>query len=298
MNNNKLVSIVIPTFNSEKTILNCINSVFNQTYQNFEIIICDDNSTDNTREIFKKITDNRVRIYYLDKNCGSAVARNVAMQNAKGSFFAFLDSDDEWHANKLENQIPCFSDINVGLVLSGATIIKNENKRVIYIPKKDWEITSHKKLFLGEIKYLTPTIVIRRECVEKIGYMIPELRRNQDYDFFLRILKYFKLKILETNLATINQNTKKVTFEMLEDSIRFYEKERITLFKEDFTQKEINLFFARKYRDLACAMLRAKKYGRSIKPIQDSLNYSITFLIRPNNLVMILKSIAAGLLTN
>jgi len=293
---NILVSVIIPTYNSEKTILRCLDSVFKQTYQNYEIVICDDKSTDNTREVLKIITDPRVSVYYLFENSGSAVARNTAMQNAKGEFFAFLDSDDEWYPKKLENQIPYFVDKNVGLVFSGAKIIKNGNQIRFYKPKSEWEMDSFRKLFLGEINYLTPTAIFRKDCIEKIGLMEAELRRNQDYDFFLRILKTYKLKIIEDPLAIINLNTQKPTFSRLENSIRFYETKRLAFFEENFTQKEINLFFARKYRDLCGAMLRSGKYAKSFGLFKRSLKYSPGFILKPVNLLFLFKSSFSGIL--
>ena len=291
---NKLVSIIIPTYNSEKTILRCLDSVFKQTYQNFEVVICDDKSTDDTREILKTVTDPRVSVYYLDENSGSAVARNVAMQNANGEFFAFLDSDDEWYPEKLETQIPYFSDKNVGLVFAGAKIIKNENEILFYKPKVEWEKDSLRKLFLGEITYMTPTAICRKECIEKIGFMEPKLRRNQDYDFFLRILENYKLKITEKPLAIINVNTQKTTFSRLENSIKFYETERMSFFRENFTQKEINLFFARKYRDLSGAMLLSGQFMNSIYPLKKSIKFSSSFILRPKNIFLLLKSAIVG----
>lgn len=292
------VSIIIPTYNSEKTILRCLDSVFKQTYQDFELIICDDKSTDNTREILNTISDNRLKVYYLSENSGSAVARNIAMQNAKGDFFAFLDSDDEWYPEKLEVQIPFFYDDNIGLIFSGAKIIKNGTQTLYYKPKKEWEKDSFRKLFLGEINYMTPTAIFRKECLAKIGLMEPKLRRNQDYDFYLRILKNYKLRILEEPLAIVNANTKKITFSQLENSITFYETERIIFFKENFTQKEIDLFFARKYRDLCGAMLRSGQFIKCVSQFKKSLKYSPVYFLWPKNIKIILKSLFIGVYRN
>jgi glycosyltransferase involved in cell wall biosynthesis len=291
---NYLVSVIIPSYNSEKTICRCLDSVFKQTYQNFEIVICDDKSKDNTRDLLKSITDPRVSIYYLNENGGSAVARNTAMQNSKGELFAFLDSDDEWYPEKLEEQILYFKNKNVGIVFAGAKIVKNEKKVHYYKPKTKWENESFSKLFLGQMNYMTPTAIFKKECVDKSGLMAPELRRNQDYDFFLRILKNYELKIIEKPLAIIHVNTKKATFSRLENSIGFYEAERLSFFKENFTEEEVNLFFARKYRDLCGAMLRSGEFFKSIKPFKKSLNYSSSHILKPDNLFLLFKSVLAG----
>lgn len=292
----KLISVIIPTFNSEETILRCINSAFHQTYNKIEVIVCDDNSTDNTRDILKSIKDPRLKIFYLEINSGSAVARNKAMQFAKGDLIAFLDSDDEWLPDKLEKQISYFKDEKVGLVFTGAKIIKNKKKTVVFIPKKEYEINSKRKFFLGEISYLTPTAVFRSECLSKIGYMAEELLRNQDFDFFLRILIYYELKVIDKPLAIINLNTKKQLYGKLSKSIEFYESKRITLFQDNFSHNDINLFFARNYRNLAGAFLNHRKYRDSIRSINISLKYSHYYILKPQNTLFLFKSFINGLI--
>lgn len=290
------ISIVVPTYNSANTILRSLDSVFKQTYQNFEVIICDDNSTDEINKILDQIKDDRVKIIYLDNNQGSAVTRNTAMKIAQGEFIAFLDSDDEWYPNKLELQISLFSDRSVGLVFGGAKIVKNNTKTSFYKPQKEWELDSFRKLFLGQISYITSTAIFRKECIDKVGLMEPELRRNQDFDFFLRILKHYNLKIIDKPLAVFNVNTKKTTFNRLQNSISFYENERISFFEENFTQKEINLFFARKYRDLCGAFLRAREYIKGYNSFKRSLMYSSTFILKSRNLFLLFRALVAGII--
>jgi glycosyltransferase involved in cell wall biosynthesis len=107
MNNNKLVSIITPLYNSEKTISDTIDSVINQTYYNWEMIIVDDCSTDNSVDIVKSYIrdDLRIKLIQLTENSGPAVARNVGLENSLGRFIAFLDSDDLWFPQKLDKQI-------------------------------------------------------------------------------------------------------------------------------------------------------------------------------------------------
>ena len=102
-----LVSIISPTYNDEDTIENTINSVLNQSYKNWEMIIVDDCSRDNTGYIVKQKAkeDERIKYIKLDKNSGASVARNVALKNAKGKYIAFLDCDDLWLEDKLKKQV-------------------------------------------------------------------------------------------------------------------------------------------------------------------------------------------------
>lgn len=106
MNNSSLISIITPIFNGEKYILETIQSVLSQTYQNWEMIIVDNKSTDSSMEIIKTICDNRIRIISLEYNSGGpARPRNIGLDNAKGEYIAFLDADDVWLPEKLEKQM-------------------------------------------------------------------------------------------------------------------------------------------------------------------------------------------------
>ena len=101
------VSIITPCFNSAEYISDCIDSVVNQSYQNWEMIIIDDNSSDQSVKLIKKkkSSEDRIKLIELKENVGSAMARNYAIKSAKGRFIAFLDSDDKWYSNKLSLHI-------------------------------------------------------------------------------------------------------------------------------------------------------------------------------------------------
>lgn len=108
---NDLVSVIMPSYNTAEYIAHSIDSVIAQTYQNWELLIVDDCSEDNTDEIVSKITDKRIRYFKNDCNSGAAVSRNRALREAHGRWIAFLDSDDLWLPDKLEKQI-AFMDTN------------------------------------------------------------------------------------------------------------------------------------------------------------------------------------------
>ena len=110
----ELVSIIMPSYNTGKFIEETINSVINQTYNNWELIIVDDCSNDNTDEIVKSIKDSRIVYLKNEKNSGAAVSRNKALKEAKGRWIAFLDSDDLWKREKLEKQINLSSLCSLG----------------------------------------------------------------------------------------------------------------------------------------------------------------------------------------
>ena len=99
------ISVIIPVYNREKTIVNCVNSILNQTYLPKEIIIVDDGSTDNTIVTIESIKKSIIKVIALNKNKGAQYARNIGIKNSKSKWITFLDSDDTWIKNKLEKQI-------------------------------------------------------------------------------------------------------------------------------------------------------------------------------------------------
>lgn len=110
-----MISVIIPTYNREKTIQRAIDSVLQQTYQDFELIIVDDGSCDQTKEIIEQINDSRIS-YVWQKNGGAAAARNTGIKFAKGEYIAFQDSDDFWYADKLEKQLTALQTYDADVV--------------------------------------------------------------------------------------------------------------------------------------------------------------------------------------
>ena len=187
MESKDLVSIITACYNSENYISETINSVLNQTYQNWELLIVDDCSTDNTKSLIKKFqkTEKRIKLFQLNENCGAAVARNKAIKEAKGTFIAFLDSDDMWLPKKLELQLEFMISNNYNLTHTSYELIDHQGnslKKTI-VPAK---ILGYKDmLYSNKIGCLT-AIYNQSEIGKK--YM-PLLRKRQDYALWLKILK-------------------------------------------------------------------------------------------------------------
>ena len=183
---NELVSIITPSYNSEKYIFQTIESVLNQTYENWEMIIVDDASIDNSINIIESYTkkDNRIKLIKLKKNNGPAIARNVGIKNAKGRYIAFLDSDDLWLPTKLEKQINFMKKNDVGLCYSSYYLIdeKSNNIGKFNIPKE--KVTYFELLKTCIIGNLTAIYDI-----EKVGKVFMENVGHEDYTLWLKILK-------------------------------------------------------------------------------------------------------------
>lgn len=185
-----LVSIISPTYNDEKTIKNTIKSVINQSYKNWEMIIVDDCSKDNTGEIIKKFQEQDKRIKYikLNENSGASVARNKAIKEAKGKYIAFLDCDDLWFNKKLEKQVKFMEDNDYAFTYTDYEYM-DQNGKILnkkrVCPKK----VSYFRMLLGDsIGCLT--VMYNKE---KIGLIqIPVLRKRNDYALWCKVLKKVK----------------------------------------------------------------------------------------------------------
>jgi len=182
-----LVSIITPSFNSEKFIASTIRSVQDQTYSNWELLIVDDCSTDNTERIVADFTqnDNRIKFYKLTKNSGAGVARNQAVQMAGGKFIAFLDSDDVWKPEKLSKQTNYLISNNLPFTFSFYDCIDEEgnpiNKRV-EAPKT---LTYFQLFFCNFVGNLTGIYDV--DYFGKIP--ISGIRKRQDWMVWLTVLK-------------------------------------------------------------------------------------------------------------
>lgn len=180
----KKITVIIPMHNSSKHIVECIESVINQTYENIEIIIVDDASKDNCLEIVKKIKDNRIKIIELKENVGAGIARNKGIEAATGDYICFLDSDDFWALNKLEKQVKFMEDNNYTFVYTQFWYLKNGRKRVARLPRK-----LKYKQALKNHAILTSTVMLNREHLRKEEIYMPDIKRGQDSATWWNILK-------------------------------------------------------------------------------------------------------------
>ena len=181
------VSVIIPVYNAEKFIVTTVNSVLKQSYNNLEVILIDDCSTDNTSSLIESINDDRVRYYKLEKNGGAAVARNKGINLAEGRYIAFLDSDDVWEQDKLQKQIIFMQENNSYFCYSGASTIDEGGNSLNKI-RKVKPIVTYKKL-LKNTMIITSTVVIDRNVTGQ--FQMANFRSGQDYSTWLMILRKF-----------------------------------------------------------------------------------------------------------
>ncbi len=185
-----LVSIITPTYNSEKFISATIQSVQSQTYTNWELIIIDDCSTDTTVDIVNNEikSDSRIKLHALTENKGTGVARNVGIEVAEGSYISFLDSDDLWLPSKLEKQLDFMKEDNLAFTFSFYECIDEEGNKLNIRKEAPAQITYKKLFFCNYIG--NSTAIYNAKILGKIP--INKIRKRQDWMLWLTILKVIK----------------------------------------------------------------------------------------------------------
>lgn len=200
--NKPKVSVIIPTYNTAQYITEAIDSVLNQTYEHYEIIVIDDGSTDNTKEALK---DYKNKIKYIYKhNGGPASARNAGIKNSIGENIAFLDADDLWLPQKLEKQVEYFkTHPDVGLTFS-AYLAFDENKSEKRPNIKEKIISKDAFINLWWDNFLgTLTVMVRKACFDKVGIFdeSKDIEGSEDSEMWLRIARNYRMGYINEPLA-------------------------------------------------------------------------------------------------
>lgn len=188
-----MISVIITTFNRAKFLENAIRSALNQNYKDFELIILDNNSVDNTEEVIKNFPDGRIRyVKHLPLNISQA--RNLGVKESRGEYVGFLDDDDEWLPNKLDEQVTIFqkSDYKeIGLVYGGFLRIKEDRITEIFTPTLRGDVL---KRFLCERNPLTGSAsnpLILKSAILAVGGFDDSLKCSEDWEFYLRLARKY-----------------------------------------------------------------------------------------------------------
>jgi glycosyltransferase involved in cell wall biosynthesis len=199
------VSVIVSTYNYAKYLEDCIYSILNQTYQDFELIIINDGSTDNTDDIVSRHLSNEKIIYIKQNNTGQAIATNNGILKASGKLIAFLDADDLWEPTKLEKQVKLFSRDSIGVVYSRVKFMDSNglplDKKLTgkYFLPRSGHITNF-LLFENFIPY--SSAVVRRECFDDFEMFNPEYKNGLDWDLWLRISTKYEFAYVDEHLLT------------------------------------------------------------------------------------------------
>lgn len=183
----ELVSIIMPNYNSASFIEKSIGSVLSQSYENWELILADDCSSDDSIKVIEALIadDKRIKLIQLTENSGPAIARNCAIEEAKGRYIAFLDSDDLWTPDKLSRQLSFMQEHDVALSYTGYYRIEEESGEIIDQIKVPQKVNYGELLKQNIIGCLTAIY-----DTEKIGKVyMPDILKRQDFGLWLKILK-------------------------------------------------------------------------------------------------------------
>ncbi len=197
------VSVIIPTHNRAEFLPSAITSVLNQTFQDFEIIIVDDGSKDNTQEVVLNFNDKRIKYIRNEVNKGEAGSRNVGILNSNAGYIAFLDDDDEWLPDKLRLQVDLLENNPsiVGVVYTGYVEVDRSNNKIIWqmVPAKRGNI--YKDILVKNYVGVPSTVVLRRACFEKVSLFDENIIYPTDYDMWIRLSDKFCFEYIKESLV-------------------------------------------------------------------------------------------------
>jgi glycosyltransferase involved in cell wall biosynthesis len=206
------VSVIIPTHNRAELLRSAITSVLNQTYQDFEIIVVDDASKDNTHEVVANFGDRRIRYIHHETGKGDAGARNTGIIHSTGGYIGFLDDDDQWLPKKLGLQVAMLenSPQHVGCVYTGQFDVDGTDGRIlsIYYPNQRGDLSKH---LFADACIVTSTVLLKREVFEKVGLFDESIPYCNDYDMWIRIAKEFHFDYIREPLTKYLVHTNKLS---------------------------------------------------------------------------------------
>ncbi len=183
------ISVVIPAYNAERTILETIASVQQQTFSDFELIVINDGSIDRTLELLNSVEDSRLNIFSYS-NGGLPTARNRGISRASGEFIAFLDADDLWTPDKLELQVEALQQHpDAGVAYSWTSFMEEKEGSLSFKPCEPvfFQGNVYANLLVGDFIYNGSNTLIRKQAIESTGEFEPTLKSCEDWDYWLRL---------------------------------------------------------------------------------------------------------------
>jgi len=219
--NKPLVSIVMVNYNHEDFLQDSIDSIIQQTYQNWELILVDDGSTDKSVDIIRSYNDSRIKPIFLPENSHICIATNRGLEQVKGELVARLDSDDIWRKDKLEKQVKFFDEHPDANVSFTKLDIIDETNTVVNDKIKDlYDLYNHRQkdqkdwlrffFFVGN-SLIQSTMMYRKSALDKVGYFNLAYAQAHDLDFFIRLAKHYTFDFIEEPLCRYrrieNQNS-------------------------------------------------------------------------------------------
>ena len=248
----ELASVIMPSYNTGRFLAETIESVLAQTYQNWELIIVDDCSGDDTEAVAAKyLSDSRIRFLRNEENSGAAVSRNRALREAKGKWIAFLDSDDLWHPEKLEKQIGFMKANGYAFSYTGYEEIDEASQ-----PLGRWVSGPARISRTGMFCYCWPGCLTVMYDAEAVGLVqIVDIKKNNDYAIWLKVCRKAPCCLLDENLARYRKRSGSISRHSYAKLIRWHYK----LFREAEGMGVVASAFCT-CRNLACGVFKKLFY--------------------------------------
>jgi glycosyltransferase involved in cell wall biosynthesis len=212
--NNPTVSIILPTYNRAAFIGRSIETILSQTFRDFEIIIIDDGSTDNTAEIVTSMLgDNRIIYERYVGNRGAPCARNIGIRRSSGRYVTFQDSDDTWTRDKLMKQVRAMEEAtqDTGVVYTGYYRLEGSRKIYMPVPTSDYAKASEAISRLFYLFVATPTALIRKECLEAVGLFDETLPRLQEWELWIRMCQRYRFQYINEALVMSHHQAESIS---------------------------------------------------------------------------------------
>ena len=267
---NNIVSVIIPTYNGSQKIAATLDEIFVQSYQNIEVIVVDDNGLGTeeqmkTAEVLKRYPT--VHYYAHEVNKNGSAARNTGIQHSTGDFLAFLDDDDTWMENKIENQVGVLQSLSSewGAVYCPYIEIESMEEAYFKAGGKQGEILF--EYLIEDVKIASSTIMIRREVLEKVHGFDESFRRHQDWEFIDRIAAQYKIAFTNQTLTFKHNETRRNSPKKLDTLIenRLYYLEKMQSVIGQLPSDKQQQVYSYHYSFLAKECLRRKKFVQCFK---------------------------------
>lgn len=249
-----LVSVVLPAYNAENTIVRALDSIAQQTYQNFEVIIVNDGSSDRTCSVVQDylLASPSFHAVLIDQeNRGVSRARNCGIEKAKGDWIAFLDADDEWMPDKLEQQLSLLSETNVALI----SCLKTEPGKHV----SPFSVYSLKEM-LFKNRIMTSGVLVQKSMLEKIGMFDETLRYSEDYNLWLKIAEISPLYVINKKLIVYDDLQNNPNKSSSSTNLKAMEKGELQNYRQLYLKGSISWF----YYKMACIWSYMKYIRRII----------------------------------
>jgi len=248
-------SVIIPVYNSSKTIVRALESVVNQNMKVYEVIIINDGSSDNSDEVINKVILNNplFNMVLINKiNGGVSSARNAGLRIAQGDFIAFLDSDDEWLPNKLELQFHFFSERKDYSFIGG--LISKPNKKI-----KEMFIEIKLSQLINKNYFQPSTVIFKKEIIEKIGYFDETQKYAEEGNYFMRVANSFKCGLINQQIVIFDNGKEGFGESGLSANLKEMEMGELKNLKFAYKNRYISLF-----RYLISIVFSVLKYLRRV----------------------------------